>query len=143
MLIRLVDIPVGSPGFSPSPQLEPVEIKCKRRDKQFLGILLSAIILGCSGCDHVGSASFHRSQSTPFTDQEALLLSRNTMQKLVPNFTNYEADRYDGTNYFARNTYNSNDGYVLWRQKGDLEKGFRVAIAADGTNVVCEVLQFE
>src|SRR5579863_7448769 len=118
-------------------------MKYKWRDARFLGILLTAIILCGSGCDHVGSVSFHRSQSTAITDQEALLLSRNTMQKLVPNFTNYEADRYDGTNYFARNIYNLNDGYVLWRQKGDLEKGFRVAITADGTNVVCEVLRFE
>ncbi len=65
------------------------------------------------------------------------------MQKLVPEFTNYFADRYDKTNYLARNIYDPNDGYVLWRRKSNLEMGFRVQLTVGETNVICEVIPFE
>jgi len=79
----------------------------------------------------------------PIGDDEAIRVSREALRRAVRNFADYEPQPYNGTNIFAANIYNSNDGYVLWAHKTRANEGFHVAMEIKGSNVVCEVFPFK
>ncbi|SRR6266568_2984906 len=79
----------------------------------------------------------------PIGDDEAVRLSREALRRAVKNFADYRPQPYNGTNIFATNIYNSNDGYVLWAHTIRPNEGFRVVMEIKGTNIICEVIPFK
>ena len=84
--------------------------------------------------------------ATAMTDVSAIEVSSNALMKAGKNVSELEPRPFDGTNFFARNIYHTNNGYVLWGQK-NWSKGkdsagyysFSVHMEHDGNIVRCGV----
>jgi hypothetical protein len=115
------------------------EIQESRRLRWRLGVfwLLLTIWLVGSGCTQ--TYRFPRLLSGPITDQEAVEFSGRALAAAGMQLALYEAAAWNGSNYFARNYYSTNNGYVLWRQKGSGSPELAVELQLRGTNVICEI----
>src|SRR5260221_679500 len=105
-----------------------------------LALAVAATVLSCTDQN---TTVITRNNLGPVGDDEAVRLSRQALRRAVKNFSDYEVQPYKGTNIFATNIYNSNEGYVLWPHKTRANEGFRVAMQVTGSNVLCEVIPFK
>ena len=111
-----------------------------------LFILISVCVLAIvplTGCDQVTKMKLTRTGSGFFTEEEAVQLSRKALERAVRDPSVYELLRYDNTNLFARNVYDPNEGYVLWRSRANHRKGFTVHMEQHENEVVCEIVPFK
>ncbi len=73
------------------------------------------------------------------TDTEAKGVSRLALQQAGVSLTDLVPRPFDGTNYFARNLFRPDTGYVLWKKARDNMDAYSVELTPSGTNVVCEI----
>jgi len=69
----------------------------------------------------------------------AIEYSSNALIKAGKDIASLEPRTWNGTNFFAQNTYNTNSGYILWGRKGELGCAFSVQLAWDNDVVHCGV----
>jgi hypothetical protein len=105
-----------------------------------LGLGTALFLANLEGAQRVVIA---RGNAGPLGDPEAITLSGAALQQTVRDFPNCHPSTYDGTHFYARNIYDENNGYVLWRLNTDPERGFTVHMTVSRSNVLCEVCQFK
>jgi hypothetical protein len=74
----------------------------------------------------------------PLTEEQAVALSREALQRVGEDITKFIPRAYDGTNFYARNTISPDSGYVMWASTGSLPS-FLVQLNQTGVVVRCGV----
>ncbi len=104
-----------------------------------VGLLL--VFLAWVTRDDIRTVSIPRGRRGWFGDEEALIVSRAAMTRTRKESRDYVPVRYDRTNYFARNMYNTNNGYVLWQNTLKSLVTVSVEMDVEGDTVICHVIR--
>ena len=108
-----------------------------------LGLIVLGAVLFVASLDHVQTIIMDRHSASPMSEEEALRLSSQALQRTVKGFAGYKAAPYNGTNFYARNHHDTNNGYVLWVSRTNAEIGFSVHMTVRDSKVLCEVTEFK
>lgn len=73
------------------------------------------------------------------SDEVAIEVSSNALIKAGRDIVLLEPRKWNGTNFFARNIYNSSNGYVFWGRKGKPDYAFSVHMELEGDVIRCGV----
>jgi len=120
---------------------------------KLLGIIVGLLVLAYVGILVYGIWDFRSIQiSVPvepnvmMTEEAAIKISHEALVKAGKNVDELEPRKFNGTNYFARNIYQTNNGYVIWGQKEGIDgidfhgdNTFSVHMERQGDSVACDV----